>query len=88
MGSDCTSTIALFLMALGAVISAIFYHHLLMVRNGLPQDMAYANKLDNYQPKIYSTEPNEYRFAMIADLDKESKYKDEFKWKSYIIVSC
>lgn len=88
MTSDCTSSIGIFMMAMGAVLSAIFYHHLLSLRTIQEQSGGSSwSNIDNYKPKIYTSEPNEYRFAMIADLDKDSKYKNDFKWRSFVIVS-
>ncbi|KAF0977214.1 hypothetical protein FDP41_003867 [Naegleria fowleri] len=81
---EFTSPIAVVLMALGAVFSAMFYHHLSSLRLASESSGSSYYK-DSYTSKVYKTEPNEYNFAMIADLDKDSKYPNEFKWRSYVI---
>ncbi|KAL9642157.1 hypothetical protein ABK040_007162 [Willaertia magna] len=83
-----TSSISYFLMTLGIVLAAIYYHKLNNREFGYADgyssyESAYFR--DDYKPIQYETEPNEYKFAMVSDLDKASRDPKEFKWRSFII---
>ena len=84
MSSEWTSSLSLFLMAMGVVMSSMFYYHL-STRD--PRAMMGTYYDDHYKPVIYTKEPSVYEFAMVSDLDKASRDGEDFKWRSFVLVS-